>query len=338
MSAEAPAGIPTRLESERLILRPFVHSDWPALHAHYADPECTRFTFGRALSEGESWRALASMAGHWVLRGYGPYALEHKVTGAVIGATGLWYPNDWPEPEIKWALSRAFWGQGLASEAVRAVQAMALRAAPKLPLISFINAQNQASIRLALAVGARLELEREFRGSAWQLYRHPGYAAQTVSLKALDPHCADAQALLAASDRLMAALYPALASEHLASAAALSQPEVLFLGVWVGSELAGCGAVKRVPPLAGEAAYGEIKRVFVSPERRGHGLSKLLMQRLEQDLIDRGIGLARLETGIRQPEALALYARLGYRRCGPVGSNLADETGVFMQKQLKPKL
>ncbi len=326
--------LPTHLETERLILRPFKHADWSALHAHYADPACTRFTFGRALSEAESWRAMASMAGHWALRGYGPYALEEKASGAVIGAAGLWYPNDWPEPEIKWALSRAFWGRGLASEAVRAVQTMALREAPELPLISFINAQNSASIRLALAVGATLELEREFRGSPWQLYRHPGYAVLSVNIAALDPHSAAAQALLAASDRLMAELYPALASEHLESATGLAQPDVLFLGLWVGAELAGCGAVKRMPADASGLAYGEIKRVFVRPEQRGRGLSKLLMQGLERDLIERGLGLARLETGIRQPEALALYSRLGYQRRGPFGGKLADETGVFMEKRL----
>jgi RimJ/RimL family protein N-acetyltransferase len=326
--------LPTQLESKRLLLRPFMHADWPALHAHYADPECTRFTFGRALSEGESWRAMASMAGHWALRGYGPYALEHKVTGAVIGAAGLWYPNDWPEPEIKWALSRAFWGQGLGSEAVRAVQAMALREAPELPLISFINADNSASIRLALAVGADLEQRREFRGGAWHVYRHPGYAPQQILIKALDPDSAAAQALLDASDRLMAELYPALDRSHLESAAGLKQPNVLFVGAFLGAELAACGAVKRLVDQDSGLAYGEIKRVFVVPARRGRGLSKLIMKHLEQDLIERGIGLARLETGIRQPEALALYACLGYQRCGPFGGHEADDTGVFLEKRL----
>ncbi|MCV2358443.1 GNAT family N-acetyltransferase [Paucibacter sp. TC2R-5] len=326
--------IPTQLETERLILRPFVHSDWPALHAHYSDPECTRFTFGRSLSEGESWRAMASMAGHWALRGYGPYALEHKLSGAVLGAAGLWYPNDWPEPEIKWALSRAYWGQGFASEAVRAVQAMALREAPDMPLISFIKAENSASINLALAVGASLEQRREFRASAWHVYRHPGYAPQRTVIKALDPDSAAAQALLDASNRLMAELYPALDSNHLESAAGLKPSNVLFLGAWVGTELAGCGAVKRMAAVEGGQAYGEIKRVFVRPELRGLGLSKLLMQHLERDLVERGIGLARLQTGIRQPEALALYAALGYQRCGPYGAHEADETGVFMEKIL----
>lgn len=150
-----------------------MHQDWPALHEHYADPECTKFTFRRALTEGESWRAMASMVGHWQLRGYGPYAVEEKSTGAVLGTAGLWYPNDWPEPEIKWALGRKHWGKGFASEAVRSVQAMALVHAPELRPISLIHGENTPSINLAVAVGARLENTVEFRGDPWLVYRHP---------------------------------------------------------------------------------------------------------------------------------------------------------------------
>ena len=165
--------VPRRIETLRLVLREFVHEDWSALHEHYSDPECTKFTFRRALSEGESWRAMASMVGHWHLRGYGPYAIEKKDTGVVLGAAGLWYPNDWPEPEIKWALNRKHWGMGFASEAVRGVQAMALLHAPNLQPISFIHIENAPSIKLATAVGANLEKVVEFRGGEWCIYRHP---------------------------------------------------------------------------------------------------------------------------------------------------------------------
>ena len=165
--------IPLTLATPRLTLRQFVHDDWPAMHQHYADPECTRYTFRRALTEGESWRAMASMLGHWSIRGYGPYAVVETASQAVLGTAGLWYPNDWPEPEIKWALSRQHWGQGYASEAVRAVQAMVAQHWEQAPPISFINAENSASIQLAKAVGATLEREVEFRGAPWHVYRHP---------------------------------------------------------------------------------------------------------------------------------------------------------------------
>ena len=168
--------VPERMETERLILRMFVDDDWRALHEHYSDAECTRFTFRRALTEAGTWRAMASMAGHWLLRGYGPYALEEKSTGTVLGTVGLWYPLEWPEPEIKWALARRHWGHGYASEAVRVVQGMAQECLPDLRLISLIDSRNEFSIRLALAVGAHLEREMDFSGGLFHVYRHPGKA------------------------------------------------------------------------------------------------------------------------------------------------------------------
>ena len=166
--------VPETLQTERLLLRQFVEEDWPDLHEYFADPVATRFTFGRSLSEGETWRALCSMLGHWALRGYGPYALEHKAGGKVIGICGFWYPNDWPEPEIKWALAPAYWGKGYAKEAALAVQKAGRDSMPDIPLISFIDSANRASIRLAESLGARLERETEFRGGIWRVYRHPG--------------------------------------------------------------------------------------------------------------------------------------------------------------------
>jgi len=165
--------IPQRLETDRLVLRMFVPDDWRALHEYYSDAECMRYTLRRAQSEAGTWRAMAGMAGQWLLRGYGPYAVEEKTTGAVLGAIGLWYPLEWPEPEIKWALARRHWGKGYASEAVRAVQRMAWEYVPDLPLISLIDSRNAASIKLALAVGATLERELEFAGGPFHIYRHP---------------------------------------------------------------------------------------------------------------------------------------------------------------------
>lgn len=164
--------IPQTLETGRLRLRPFEHDDWRALHEHFSDAECTRFTFRRALTEAATWRAVASMAGHWLLRGYGPYAVEEKTTGSVLGTVGPWYPLEWPEPEIKWALSRRFWGKGYASEAARAVQAMLPAHLPQMQPISLIHAENERSIALALALGATLEKRLEFRDAPFHQYRH----------------------------------------------------------------------------------------------------------------------------------------------------------------------
>jgi len=165
--------VPNKVETKRLILRQFTESDWEDLHHYYSSDAATKFTVGRPFTEGETWRTMCSMIGHWQVRGYGPYAIEERQSGRVLGTAGFWFPNDWPSPEIKWALAPDYWGKGFASEAARAVQKIGQDFLPHISLISFINADNHASIQLAKAIGACFEEEVPFRGAQWHIYRHP---------------------------------------------------------------------------------------------------------------------------------------------------------------------
>ena len=164
--------IPEKLETDRLVLRTFEDADWKDMHILYSDEECTRYTIQRTLTEGESWRMMAALIGHWQLRGYGPYALEEKQSSQVIGTCGLWYPNDWPEPEIKWALARKFWGKGFASEAAKAVLVMITKHMPELRPISLILEENHPSRKLAENLEAILESKLTFRNQPAIIYRH----------------------------------------------------------------------------------------------------------------------------------------------------------------------
>ena len=151
-------------------------------------------------------------------------------------------------------------------------------------------------------------------------------------LAPLDPGHPDAQALIAQSEALMSALYPS-ESNHFEPAEGLRPPNGVFWGLWIGEALVGCGGVKHHAPV-GEPPYGEIKRLFVLDSARGLGVAKQLMARLETELAARGVTLARLETGIHQPEALGLYRRLGYVECEPFGDYALDPLSVFFEKRL----
>jgi GNAT superfamily N-acetyltransferase len=76
----------------------------------------------------------------------------------------------------------------------------------------------------------------------------------------------------------------------------------------------GCGALRY---LGGDVA--ELKRMYVIPEARGRGLSRLLLAELEAAAVLRGWTTLRLETGPRQPEAIGLYERSGYRAIDAFG-------------------
>lgn len=173
MTGFAAPRVALKFESARLTLRLPAEDDWRALHAYYGDADSVRYTVGTPLTEAQTWRTLAGVIGHWAWRGYGPYSLVERAGGAVLGLAGLWFPNDWPEPEIKWALVPAARGIGYAAEAARAVRAMAREQLPGLRLISLIAVGNEASVRVAQAAGARLEAEIDFRGGRAAIYRHP---------------------------------------------------------------------------------------------------------------------------------------------------------------------
>ncbi len=171
-SRPGPALIPEATESQRLRLTRPMLEDWRPLFEYYSDAECATYTFYQPLTEAETERTLAAVLRHWDRHGYGPYVLREKQGDAVVGLVGLWYPREWPEPEIKWAILRRHWGKGYASEAARAVQALLPTHLPQMQPISLIHAGNQRSIALALALGASFEKAIDFRNALFHQYRH----------------------------------------------------------------------------------------------------------------------------------------------------------------------
>ncbi|WP_457389584.1 GNAT family N-acetyltransferase [Roseateles sp. P5_E1] len=148
-------------------------------------------------------------------------------------------------------------------------------------------------------------------------------------LAPLDPGHPDARRLIALSEAYMGALYPS-ESNHFEPADGLRPPQGSFYGLWRGEQLVGCGGVKHFDA----DGYGEIKRLFVLDSERGRGVARQLMAQLEAELTERGLRIARLETGIHQPEALALYRRLGYSERGPFGGYTPDPLSSFFEKVL----
>lgn len=150
-----------------------------------------------------------------------------------------------------------------------------------------------------------------------------------IRIQPIDAAGPPAEGLLALSDQYFAALYPP-ESNHLDSTADLGRPSVTFVGAYVDTVLAGCGAAK---VMEDDGRYGEIRRVFVTESHRGIGVAKAVMQYLEERLREEGVEVARLETGAKQPAALALYSGLGYIERGPFGSYRQDPLSVFMEKR-----
>ncbi len=153
--------IPT-LETQRLYLRPLRKSDFEDYAALYADPEVLRYLASgpEPWDRGRAWRHMAFVKGHWELTGVGMWAVEHKEAGAFMGLIGFAAPEGWPGFELAWILARRWWGNGYASEGVRAALAYAFTVLKKDCIISLIHPENQASIRVAERLGIDSEKSR----------------------------------------------------------------------------------------------------------------------------------------------------------------------------------
>lgn len=160
------------LQSERLRLRAWHADDAGPFLAQYADAEASRF-IGGPLSAELAWRKLASIVGHWQLRGFGIYALERRDGGDFVGACGLWFPEGWPQIEIGYWLRPAHHGNGYASEAVRAVRRHAQQDLGLTDLVSYVVDDNLASQRVAERCDCRLDGNLTLMGKQARVYRHP---------------------------------------------------------------------------------------------------------------------------------------------------------------------
>ena len=143
-----------------------------------------------------------------------------------------------------------------------------------------------------------------------------------------DPGHPPVTAMVAELDAYLVPLYPA-ESNHLLDIETLRQPEMRFFAAWRGEEVVAIGGCWL------HDDYAEVKRIYVTPAARGLGLAKRIMQRVEEEAVACGRMLARLETGIHQPESLGLYRRLGYVDRSAFGDYPADDpNSVFMEKRL----
>ena len=96
--------------------------------------------------------------------------------------------------------------------------------------------------------------------------------------------------------------------------ATFRSPNGVFLVARLAGEPVACGALRRV-----DDGLAEIKRMYVRPAARGLGISRRILTELEARATALGYPRLRLETGLRQPEAMQLYESAGWTRIEPYG-------------------
>jgi GNAT superfamily N-acetyltransferase len=149
-------------------------------------------------------------------------------------------------------------------------------------------------------------------------------------IRAVDPQGEDALALLREAAIDARALYPEL---HRPNAPwptnPPNPPRGAYLVAYVDGQPTACGALRPV-----DADCAEVRRMYVLKQARRGGLASAMLRALEAEALARGFSLLRLETGMRQLPAIALYRAHGFVQIAPFGDYANDPTSVCFEKQL----
>ena len=163
-----------QLTTDRLLLRGFRSEDFEPYAEMMADPDVSRHLMdGRPLTRVEAWRQLAMFAGHWVLRGYGLWAVEERATCKFLGRIGCLNPEGFPAFEIAYMLAPWAWRKGYAREGAAAALQYARETLGRTDIASIIRPANTTSIRVATSLGAVANESVEFFGARSVIYRYP---------------------------------------------------------------------------------------------------------------------------------------------------------------------
>jgi putative acetyltransferase len=134
--------------------------------------------------------------------------------------------------------------------------------------------------------------------------------------------------LITLSDDYMNSLYPP-EGNFAVDIDALERPDLTFAVARLDGTIRGCCGLKFESD-----GTAEIKRLFVHPSGRGHGMAKQLMMFLEKVAHTKKVHTINLETGPLNVEAVALYKALGFSECGRFGDYPDNPYSLFMTKNL----
>lgn len=101
------------------------------------------------------------------------------------------------------------------------------------------------------------------------------------------------------------------------------------LVAYINGKAAGCGAIKEF-----STGIMEVKRMFTLPEYRGKGVASTLLSKLEKWADELGYDKCILETGKKQPEAIALYQKNGYAITDNYGQYANVQNSVCFEKYI----
>ena len=151
------------METPRLTLRPFTSLDVPDHARLYGDPEVTRHLAGGPVLPDDvprrSRQVVEAFVSHWKDHGFGVWAVIDRASSRFIGQCGLKHLPESSEIEVLYALERARWGSGFASEAAGAALHHGFTAVRLPRIVAVARPDNHSSRRVMDKLGMRYEGE-----------------------------------------------------------------------------------------------------------------------------------------------------------------------------------
>lgn len=147
-----------RIETERLILRPFEASDAGAAFGWFGDPVVMRFTpTGPDKSMEQTEARLRLFMEHQKAHGFSKWLIQGRTSGVAIGDSGLLVLKDYGWIDLGFRFSQPYWGRGLATEVASAWVHAAFEQLGLTRLGAFAHHENHASIRVLEKLGFNIE-------------------------------------------------------------------------------------------------------------------------------------------------------------------------------------
>jgi RimJ/RimL family protein N-acetyltransferase len=163
--------IPT-LTTPRLILRPFTAEDIKPLHQILVEEGVLRyFPNPEPPAQERVERLVAGQLKHWAEHNLGWWAVEPCVKSELIGWNGLQFLPETGEVEVGYLLSRAYWGQGLATEGARASIRYGFETLGLDQIVAIVHPENRASQRVIEKLGMSLVDRTHYFGMEVLRYR-----------------------------------------------------------------------------------------------------------------------------------------------------------------------
>jgi RimJ/RimL family protein N-acetyltransferase len=159
-------------ESSRLILRQFCLGDFERLSVILADPDVMKFSLSGPFSSEQTRKFLKRIMASYETGSLSLLAVIHKDDDCLIGYCGFLDQeiDGQREIELTYRFSKTYWGLGLATEAAKAVCQYAFEQLKLSRLISIIEAENIASIRVAEKCGMTCKKESVFHDIDVRIY------------------------------------------------------------------------------------------------------------------------------------------------------------------------